>query len=341
MKRGMVSGAVLVGIAGCGGDGAAVRRDAAVMQQDAATDAAIDAAIDAAPPIDAPQPPGAHYHYVLEKVNIPTTNTEAREFGLDLNANGTIDNQLGMVFVTLSSMGIETEPWTDKQIDTGTELMLADLSALDFTNAQASTFTIYQGSNPMPAACAGSGDTVCRKHLTGSASFTALTAPVDPLLVGNVVNGTYTTATGPGHLTIQLAFPETTPTQVTLLGARVKLVGPSSTALPNAILAGGVTKSDVDDKIIPAMRTGFMAVVTRECTMLSNPPACGCPQGSKGRTYLGLFDANQNCDIALDEVRNNSLILSLLTPDVTIEGKPCVSIGVSTQAVPASFADPQ
>lgn len=333
MKHGVVWAAVVVGLFGCGDDDSgAMRRDAAVVQQDAPVDA---------PPIliDAPMPPGDHYHYVIDKVNLPANNNEARAYGLDLNSDGTVDNQLGMVIATFAGMGIQTQPWSDKQVDTGTEIMLADLSTLSFTSAQASTFTIYQGSNPMPAACAGAQDTVCRKHLTGSASFTALSMPVDPLLVGNFVNGTY--SPGPGHLTIQIAFPDAPPTQITLIGARVKMSSVSATAVGTAILAGGVTQTDVDGKVIPAMRTGFMAAVTRDCTMLSNPPNCGCGQGSTGKTYINLFDTNQNCDISVQEVRDNSLITSLLAPDITVENKQCLSLGFSTHAVPAGFADPQ
>jgi hypothetical protein len=322
MLRRIVWVALLIG---CGDDGAAPR------------DAAIDAEIDASM-IDAPPPPLDHYYYVVDKVSVPTTNTQARAYGLDLNTDGTVDNQLGMVLSTLSSMGFELQVAQDKAIDTGAELLLADLNTTDFTNAAGSTFTLYQGSNPMPPACKNAQDTVCRRHLTGMASFTALATAIDPPLTGTFVNGTL--SAGPGHLTIQIVWPDAPPATVTLLGARAKASTVSASAIGAAILAGGVTMADVNGKIIPAMQVGFMAAVTRDCTMLSSPPSCGCAQDSAGKTNLGLFDANHDCAISIDEVRNNSLIVSLLSPDVTLESQQCLSIGLQAHAVPAGFIAP-
>jgi hypothetical protein len=41
--------------------------------------------------------------------------------------------------------------------------------------------------------------------------------------------------------------------------------------------------------------------------------------------------------ITLDEIRNNSLIQSLLAPDVTLEGQPALSLGFGVTAVKAAF----
>ena len=58
----------------------------------------------------------------------------------------------------------------------------------------------------------------------------------------------------------------------------------------SGIIAGAITQIDVDTKVLPRMQQSFMAVVVRDCTQLQNPPSCGCPQGSDGKTVLGLFD---------------------------------------------------
>ncbi len=34
-------------------------------------------------------PMGEHYHYVVNQAFVPTTNTQARDYGLDLNGDGT------------------------------------------------------------------------------------------------------------------------------------------------------------------------------------------------------------------------------------------------------------
>lgn len=288
---------------------------------------------------DAPPAPAERYHYVVDEVNIPATNTQAREFGLDLDGDAVVDNQLGMVLATFTEMGIDAQSWFDKQIDTGEAIMLADLFTLDFASASDATFTIYQGSNPMPAACLNTQDTLCRRHLTGSASFTALATPVDPPLSGSFVNGVL--AAGPGQLTIQLAFPDAPPTELSLVGARVKLADVSDTALGAAVLAGGVTQTDIDGKLYPALQIGFTVAVTADCTMLSTPPGCGCADNTNGKTYIGLFDSNNDCQISVDEIRTNSLFQSLFAPDVMLDGQMCLSVGVRAHAVRAGFVAPQ
>src|SRR5438270_13692712 len=83
--------------------------------------------------IDAPAVPmGPHYHFVIDHENVPTNNTEARQYGMDLNGDGTVDNQLGMVFGSLSSMGLNVQATTSTDVDKGSILMLADVQTLDF-----------------------------------------------------------------------------------------------------------------------------------------------------------------------------------------------------------------
>ena len=71
------------------------------------------APIDAPPVvIDAPPPPPGHHHYVIDSLLVPTNNTMARDYGFDLNNDGAIDNQLGMVLGTLASMGLDVQLMT-------------------------------------------------------------------------------------------------------------------------------------------------------------------------------------------------------------------------------------
>jgi len=108
-----------------------------------------------------------------------------------------------------------------------------------------------------------------------------------------------------------------------------------------AILAGAIAQTEVDATVVPTMRDGFSARVAADCTAPSNPPTCGCATSSFGKTYLDLFDAPpKDCAISLAEVRNNSLIQSLLAPDVSIDGTMALSLGVSASAVPAGFLNP-
>ena len=84
-----------------------------------------------------------------------------------------------------------------------------------------------------------------------------------------------------------------------------------------------------------------MTSVMRDCPTATPGNNCICTDNSTGKTNLGLFDADHDCSISVDELRNNSLIVSLLSPDVTVENQQCLSIGVKAHAVPAGFVAPQ
>lgn len=70
---------------------------------------------------------GAHQTYVVSRQSIPVTNTEARELGMDINGDGTVDNQTGMVLSTFHSYGLDTQEFTDRLIDRGSLIQLIDV----------------------------------------------------------------------------------------------------------------------------------------------------------------------------------------------------------------------
>jgi hypothetical protein len=301
---------------------------------------AVDAKVIDAKAIDASAdttPVGTHYHYVIASETVPINNTQARQYGLDLNNDATVDNQLGMVLATLAGMGFNIQGAATASVDTGSTLMLADLQATDLTSASHAGFTIYFGQNPQPAPCTGSSDTVCRHHLAGTGTFDVATTPHDPALRGGAAAGTF--AMGPGHLSIQLGmFATSAPLRLDLIGARVSLASVTSTAIGSGVLAGAVTQNDIDTKVIPAMQQSFVPIIARDCNMLASPPSCGCANGTTGNTLLGLFDTSpKDCMVTVPEIQNNSLIQSLLAPDVMIDGQMALSLGIGVTATAATF----
>ena len=110
------------------------------------------------------------------------------------------------------------------------------------------------------------------------------------------------------------------------------------------IFAGALKQEDVNNKVIPAIQKSLVRIIARDCTMLNMPPGCGCADGSTGKTILSLFDtttangtAGHDCAISVEEVKNNNLIRSLLTPDVTIDGEMALSFGIKVTAVAGVF----
>jgi len=298
-------------------------------------------------------PEGTHYHFVANAVFVPTSNTQARDYGLDLNGDNTVDNQLGMVLSTLAGMGFDIQATIDTAVAEGSIILLADFQTKDFSNTTAAGIQVFLGENEMPAAC-NAGEmyntmtkTGCKHHLDGSGMFSiAASSPSNAALGGKIVNGTFTG--GPGDLSLQIALGGTDAIKLDLIGARAKASMISENGIGmgtsgGVVFAGAVTKDDIDNKVIPAIQTQLVPIIARDCTMLSNPPMCGCAADSTGKTILGLFDtgnvnpAVHDCMVTVDEIKNNSLIVSLLAPDVTINGKMALSLGIKATAVKGAY----
>lgn len=337
MRR--LTSVLLLVTAACGDDGHATPVDAAV-------DVPVDIAIDA-PLADAPPPALDHHYFVIDTLRVPTNNNEARMFGLDLNGDGTVDNQLGMVLGTVSAMGIDVQGDTTLQVDRGKMIELLDLYARNFTNEPTATLAAFIGSNPMPAPCASASDTTCRRHLAGTGTFTATAAtPPNLPLTGTLANGAMTTA--PGHVLAPITlFPSSAgdATYVTLVGAKIAIAMTSDPKIMQLTIAGAVTKADVDSKLMPAMAANAQQLVMKDCTMPQSPPTCGCASSSNGKTMLDLFDGDiagtqKDCMVSVAEVRGSSLMQSLFAPDVTIDGQMALSIGMRGSAVRAGFVAP-
>jgi hypothetical protein len=287
-----------------------------------------------------PTPEGMHYHYVANKIFVPTSSNESREFGLDLNGDGTVDNQLGATLAALKSQAnFDIQATIDKAVNEGSIILLVDFQSKSFTSSSGAGIQVFLGQNPMPAPCTDANDTVCGHHLDGTGSF-----DIDPMgpqnaaLAGKIVGGTFTA--GPGKLSLQIALGGTMPIALDLIGARVKASSISETAIGSgtsggAILAGAVSNDDIQNKIIPAIPPQLENTIMADCTALDMPPGCGCT--GTGQTIINFFDSNHDCAVDPDELRNNSLVMSLLQPDVTIDGTMALSIGIKATAVTGTY----
>jgi hypothetical protein len=219
-------------------------------------------------------------------------------------------------------------------------LQLIDLQRPEAGASAATGFALQIGADPQPTACADAMVVVCRRHLDGSGVFT-LAAPASDSPLRCVPTDTGFEC-GPGRLKFllgilgtplqvpALGFP---PLEVELLGARATFEDVGDGSLRGRI-AGGVSGEDMDRLFADYLKI-INADVQHDCMM--DAPTCSCTQSSSGRFYLGSLDANHDCTVTFDELRHNSLIVSLLTPDVSLEGKQALSIGVGFDAVPATI----
>lgn len=296
----------------------------------------MDAAVDMM--VDSPSVTGTHTHLIVDKITVPTTAQQVMQLSLDLDGDGKPDNALGNVMKTLASQGFPIQATVDAAIDRGQALLLVDLQAESLTSGAAS-FVTWEGTNAMPPPCSSPQDMVCRHHLAGTGTFDlAADTWHDTPLVGTIASGALDA--GPGSLTLQFPLFPGMPLQLTLLGARLHATGLADTSLGASILGGAVGQNDINTKLLPAVATGLGAIIARDCTMLTNPPTCGCASGSTGATIIQFFDANHDCAVTAMELQNNLLIQQLLKPDVVIDGMPGVSFGVGFTAVGATYTVP-
>jgi hypothetical protein len=291
-------------------------------------------------PGDDPLPILPYRYYVIDNLSLPSSTQEAAQMGLDLDADGDTDNKLGNVITTLTTLGVDASATVSQSIDRGDTIMLARIGTTSFQNAPVATFQTYAGTDPSIPPCASESDTTCRKHLQGTASFTAAADPAGKALRGTFEAGRFY-ASG-GELVVRVALLGSAPIDLVLMGSKAELTMTTDTTIGQVKLAGAVSREEIDAKVIPAVHQNLMSSVSADCTAPTSPPACGCASESNGKSAIGMFDkAPADCTITIDEVRDSSLVSALLAPDVNIDGTMALSLGVSATAVMAQFTAPE
>jgi hypothetical protein len=94
---------------------------------------------------------GTPRRYVIDRIELPTNNNEARGFGLDVNGDDTVDNTLGMVVSTLGQYNDITKHGDD-QIASGVIASSVVVVANDYWQDDAVSVTYYggEGDGSMP-----------------------------------------------------------------------------------------------------------------------------------------------------------------------------------------------
>jgi hypothetical protein len=294
----------------------------------------VDAAV--VPPDAIPPCPECGTSYVLDGMQVPINADEAESVGFDLDGDGTVDNQMGNVFSALTQAAggsIQFEQETELAIDRGDILLLASLQEC----LPGLCLFTYQGSDPAPAPCADPGNpATCGQHLDGSGTFTA-EPPLDRFVPGSQVGDVF--QGGPGQLVLAFSLGGGgAPIELELVEARANLTGVSRTGVTAGKVGGGIPLATIQNEVIPAIHTTVSAIIAADCT--GSGPSCGCAEGSDGETMLGIFDDNIDCQVMLQELRDNPLVNTLLRPDVDIDGDDTpdvLSVGVGITAVGATF----
>lgn len=301
-------------------------------------------------------PTGPHYHYVMNKILVPTNATQSAEYSLDLNGNGTADNSIGTALGALSNFGFDIQAAVDKGVLGGKLIALVDVQTPDFSSSSGTGIRFFLGDNPQPAACSGPSDVVtctsakpavcmgCGHHLASGSFSIAASSPDDPAIAGKVTGGTFTG--GPGSMTLLISLGDAAPIRFDLIQARVKASGMSeatigtvsgSTASGGFVLAGALTQDNVDSVVFPGIEAQIASTVMKDCGM-PTAPGCGCTINSAGKGIIDALDKDDNCVVSIAEIK--AIASAVLQPDLTIDGKPAYSAGLKATAVKATFTVP-
>ncbi len=339
----------------CGSDaGTDIKADAAPLADAATTDgSAADATAvpdantaDAAPLVD---PLATEHTYVVQAVQLPEELSDVQTLGLDVDNDPMMkkDNALGTVLWTVKNQsGSSVQPTIDEYIAKGQMLMLVNLMTTDLFNAEAVGLWYYLGDKNQiaPEPCLSPMDTTCGQHLSGNGEFViAGDAPLNSAVYGAINSNEFFGVSAGDPMRIEIPiYSGGDPLQVDLVGAKIKISQITEAGLFEGILAGGLPTSEIDGKVIPALRDLFNSLLIADCDGTpencpgSSCDPCGCQNGSAGDTIRSLFDKEPaagepgtafmgvagDCMITIDELRNNNLIRSLLSPDVDLLNCP-------------------
>jgi hypothetical protein len=232
---------------------------------------------------------GETQRFVIDSIMVPKNNSEAREFGFDIDQDRTIDNQLGMAIGTLASFKDITSHGPD-MIASGALASSIEIIADDFNN-----------------------DTSVALHYFGSDRARA------ELVGGRLHDGAFETTVSTGMAIVHLpVFVDADPIAVRLTHMRVELV-PDGRGGFDARIGGAIGAEEARR----AALVGIKQMITAR------------PHEHVLMTRM-IDEQPHDFEITQEEFDRNSLIKSLMSPDLTIDRVKLVSIGFRAHLSPCS-----
>jgi hypothetical protein len=271
---------------------------------------------------------GVQYHFVTNKLIIPTTQAQTQEFALNVDGDSqqNLDNKFGELLTLLTSAapGLELQSALDQAVNNGQLVTLHVVKADDSLNDPSVSWSIFLGQKTQSAPSFDGSD----KFLIDSAT------PTDSSIVGSLTNGHFTG--GPGSARVQV-FLLGQLVDVDLIGVHLE-TDLSAQGCTNGKLGGGVTVEEFRSKLLPAIADGLNQII-KENKAVAN-------------TLLPIFDSDHNGTITIQELENNPLLMIAVSPDLDLldasgkfnpgqDGvKDSYSVGLGFTCVPATFTAP-
>ena len=281
-----------------------------------------------APTTEAMPATGIQYHFVTNKLLIPTTQAQSQEFALNIDGNlqQHLENKVGdlLALLTSSVPNLQLQSTLDQAINTGQLVTLHVVKADDPLNDPIVSWSIFMGQKTQSA-----------PKFDGSDKFTLNpTTPANSPIVGSLKNGHF--SGGPGTARIQMLLLGQ-PVEVDLIGVRLE-ADLNAKGCSNGKLGGGVTVDEFRSNLLPALAAGLNQVIKTD-------KAVATP-------LLQAFDSDHDGTITLQELENNPILMLAISPDLDLldssgkfnpgqDGvKDSYSVGFGFTCVPAAFTAP-
>lgn len=281
-----------------------------------------------APTAEVPPATGVQYHFVTNKLLVPTTQAQTQAFALNIDGDSQQkpDNKFGemLTLLTSASPGLDLQSSLDQAVSTGQLVSLHVVKADNSLNDTSVSWTIFQGQKAQSA-----------PSFDGFDKFTLDSAALANLpIVGSLTNGHFTG--GPGTARVQM-FLLGQLVEVNLIGVRLE-ADVSAKGCANGKLGGGVTVDEFRAKILPAIADGLNQTIKTD--------------KAAANTLLQAFDSDKNGTITVQELESNPLLMLAASPDLDLldasgkfnpgqdNVKDSYSVGLGFTCVPATFTAP-
>jgi hypothetical protein len=269
----------------------------------------------------------------MNRLLVPTTQAQSQLFALDLDGDSHPDNLFGNALALLVSLspGLDLQSTVDQGVHAGQVVMLQTLQTNDLVNNPDASWSIFLGQQ-----------TQSPPRFDGTDQFTLdASVPTDSLVNGPITSGHFTGSRGNAHVRI-IVMGE--PVQLDLIGVRIE-ADVSKSGCTNGRLGGGITASDFQARVLPAIAAGLNQ-------MVASDKGCSAGCSNPAKILLQAFDTDKNGSISLDELKGNMLLNAAISPDLDLldasgkfnprqDGvKDSLSIGLGFTCVPAIFKAP-
>jgi hypothetical protein len=261
-----------------------------------------------------PAPPavtsGAYHHYAQTAWNLPTSSTDARGFGFDLDDDGDVENQAGAVIGALIGIGLDVEGANLDAFDRGAVVALYSVRADSLARDASVSWRVLNGISPGAPRFDGTD--------------TYFPTSDEGLLSGAIRDGVLSARHG--TVTIRLpVFPDQPALAMPLVDARVERTPDGAC---RGRVGGAIPQDALDGTILPQL--GEQAVIH----MARNP------DHEFTRLATDIFDDDGDGVATAGEIARSELTHGLFRLDLDRDGDDvddAVSIALEFFCVPAIF----